>query len=195
MIASEFCTVLSRWAMTNTVRPSSARPCPLDNRFGAGIDRRLVASSSIITGGSATAALAMESSCRCPWDRLPVAGKGRIVALGQAGDEIMRARQLCRGNAFFVERVQPAVADVFHNCSGKQVGVLQDHAKTAAQIGLFNFVDVDSVVTDFAVRNVVKPVDQVGNRCLSRARGAHERDFLAGFGVEGYAVQDRLSGA
>src|SRR5699024_6767876 len=54
-------------------------------------------------------------------------------------------------------------------------------------------VDVDAVVADFAVGNIVKPVDEVGDRRLAGAGGADERNLLAGFRVERNIVQHRLA--
>ena len=43
---------------------------PFSMRASVRVSMEEVASSRIITGGSATAARAMASSCRWPWDRL-----------------------------------------------------------------------------------------------------------------------------
>ena len=63
-------TVDRRWAMTNTVRPSMRASMPCWIRASVRVSMEEVASSRIITGGSATAARAMASSWRWPWDRL-----------------------------------------------------------------------------------------------------------------------------
>ena len=52
------------------VRPSISRSIPFSIRASVRVSMELVASSRISTGGSATAARAMASSCRWPWDRL-----------------------------------------------------------------------------------------------------------------------------
>ena len=70
MMASAFFTVLSRCAMTNTVRPVISASMPRCTMASVRVSMELVASSRIITGGSATAARAMASSCLWPWDRL-----------------------------------------------------------------------------------------------------------------------------
>ena len=55
--------------MTNTVLPSINASIPLCTMASVRVSMEEVASSMIITGGSATAARAMEINCRCPWDR------------------------------------------------------------------------------------------------------------------------------
>ena len=68
MIASEFRTVESLCAMTNTVRPFIRLSIPFCTSASVLVSMEEVASSRIITGGSATAARAMEISCRWPWE-------------------------------------------------------------------------------------------------------------------------------
>ena len=74
----------------------------------------------------------------------------------------------------------------------KRFDVLQDDAERAAQVGLFDLVDVDAVVADLAVGNVVKAVDEVRDGRLARAGRADKGDLLARLGVDGDVVQDRL---
>ena len=54
----------------------------------------------------------------------PVAGEHGVVALRQAADEAVGVGQLGRGDALLVRGVQTAVADVFHNGAGEEVGIL-----------------------------------------------------------------------
>ena len=68
------------------------------------------------------------------------------------------------------------------------------HAQAAAEVGLFNLVDVDAVVPDFAVGNIVEPVNQVGDGGLARAGGAHKGNLLAGLSVQADVVQHQLVG-
>ena len=63
-------TVESRCAMTNTVRPAIRASIPRCTMASVRVSMELVASSIIMTGGSATAARAIASSCRWPWLRL-----------------------------------------------------------------------------------------------------------------------------
>ena len=63
-MTSEFLTVDRRCAMTNTVRPSISLSMPRWTMASVRVSMDEVASSRIMTGGSATAARAMEMSWR-----------------------------------------------------------------------------------------------------------------------------------
>ena len=52
-----------------------------------------------------------------------------VIAVRQAGDEIVRVGELCRRNAFLVRRIELAVADIVHDRAGKEVHVLQDNTE------------------------------------------------------------------
>ena len=52
------------------------------------------------------------------------------------------------------------------------------------------FLDINSVISDFSTVNIIKSIDQVSDRGLPGAGGAHESDFLPGFGIEGNIVED-----
>ena len=65
-MASALRTVESLCAMTKTVRPFIRLSMPFWTRASVLVSMELVASSRIMTGGSATAARAMEISWRCP---------------------------------------------------------------------------------------------------------------------------------
>ena len=86
--------------------------------------------------------------------------------------------------------VQPSVTYVVCYGPCKQVGILDDHGKAAAQIVLFNGPYVNAVIGYASLLYFVETVHQINNGGLSCAGGTYERDFLPGFGVEAYAVQD-----
>ena len=81
----------------------------------------------------------------------------------------MRTRKPCSPDTLFICRIQLAIADIFHDSAGKEHRILQNNAKRTAQIRFFYLVDINSVITDFAVRDIIKPVDQVCDRRLSGA--------------------------
>ena len=53
----------------------------------------------------------------------------RPVPFGEPRDKVVRARKFRRGDTFFVRRLQQAVTDIVHHRTGKQVGILQNHAQ------------------------------------------------------------------
>ena len=90
----------------------------LDNGLGVGVDgggglvqnhHRRVSHSGPGNGQQLPLALAQVGA---------VAGEGRVIALGQAGDEIVGAGQLGGGDALLVGGLQAAVADVVHHGAG-----------------------------------------------------------------------------
>jgi hypothetical protein len=95
-----------------------------------------------------------------------VSGEFRIIAIGQAGDKVVSIGQLCCGDTLFVSSIQFAIADVFHNRSRKEIGLLENNAERATKIALFDFVDVDTVITDLAVGNIIETIEKVGDGCF-----------------------------
>ena len=136
---------------------------------------------------------------RCPGDgdQLPltlgkagtVAGQLRIIALGQAGDEIVGIGQLCGLDAGFVGGGEVAITDIIHHRAGEEVGFLQYHAQGTAQVGFSDLIDIDAVVADFAVSDVVEAVDKVSDGGLAGTGSTHEGDLLARVGIQGHIAQ------
>ncbi len=60
------------------------------------------------------------------------------------------------------------------------------------QIIFADFIDIYAVIADFTVLNIVKTVDQVGDRCLAGAGASDERDFLSRCRIEIHVVQNRF---
>ena len=102
----------------------------------------------------------------------------------------MRTRKPCSPDTLFICRIQLAIADIFHDSAGKEHRILQNNAKRTAQIRFFYLVDINSVITDFAVRDIIKPVDQVCDRRLSGAGRAYKRHLLSGLCVQTDIMQD-----
>ena len=115
-----------------------------------------------------------------------------MIALGKPRNKVVRARKFGRGAALLIRGVEPAVADVLHDGAGKKICILQHHADGAAQVRLFDFVDVDAVIADFAVRNVVKTVQKVGDGGFTRARSAYKSHLLPRLCKKRYIVEHRL---
>ena len=83
-----------------------------------------------------------------------------VISLRQSFDETVRVGELGSRDDFFLCGVQFAVPDILFYRTGEQMCVLKDNAEGASEIGLFDLVDVDIVVTDLSVLNIVKAVDQ-----------------------------------
>ena len=96
-------------------------------------------------------------------------------------------------DAFLIGGIQPPIADVIHDGAGKEIDILKHHAKAAAQVTLFDFIDIDAVIADLAVGDIIKAVDEIGDGGLAGAGGPDKGDLLPRFGVEGDIMQDGLS--
>ena len=70
------------------------------------------------------------------------------------------------------------------------MGVLQDDSQGAPEVGLFDFIDIDAVIADFAILDVIKAVDQIGDGGFPRTSAAHKSDFLSRRGKELDVVQN-----
>ena len=79
MIQSLLRTVESLWAITKVVLPSISLSIPSCTSFSVRVSMELVASSRIRTGGSATAARAMERSCLWPWLKFAPFPRRRVL--------------------------------------------------------------------------------------------------------------------
>ncbi len=60
------------------------------------------------------------------------------------------------------------------------MGVLQHHAKAAAQITFADLAHINAVIGDGAGGDIIKAVDEVGDRGFARAGGTDEGDLLPG---------------
>ena len=118
-----------------------------------------------------------------------VAGEHRVVAAWQHTDKSVRVDKLRRGDTFLVRCVKPAVAQVLHNRSGKEVHILKNNAHGAAQVVLADIVYVDSVVGYRAAVYVIEMVDKICNGGFARSGCADEGDLLTGLGVERHVVE------
>lgn len=57
--------------------------------------------------------------------------------------------------------------------------ILQDNSQRTAEVILFNLCNVNSVVTDLAFLNIIKTIDQVGDRSLSGSCRAYKSKLLS----------------
>ena len=63
-------------------------------------------------------------------------------------DEEVRVGEFCRFQDVFMGGIQPAVADIFLDGPGEQMGILQDHAEGPAEVVFFDGLDIQPVVCD-----------------------------------------------
>ena len=68
--------------------------------------------------------------------------------------------------------------------------ILQYDPKRVTQVIFFDFADIDAIVADFSILNVIKTVDQVGNRCLSGSGTSDKGDLLTRSSKKIYIVEN-----
>ena len=117
-----------------------------------------------------------------------VAVKHGLITLGKPSDKGIRIGDAGCFLYFFIRCLQSAIADIIGNGPGKQVGILDYHGQGTAQILFADIPDIQAVVGDGAALDLIKTVDQVDNRRLSRACGAYKGYFLAGLCIQADAV-------
>src|SRR5204863_4148195 len=98
----------------------------------------------------------------------------RFIAVGEAGDEIMRVRKF-RGSAYFVAgSVRFAVSDVLPDGGMEQDVVLQHVADLIVKRSLFQLPQIESVDLHGSSIGIVKSSDQCGNRAFPGAVWTHQ---------------------
>lgn len=107
-----------------------------------------------------------------------VALQNRVIALWKPHDKGMGRCHLRRLNDLLVGGIKPSVADIFHDRSRKQVGILKHHSDVAAQLVPLNMADINAVDGDGPALDIVEAVDEVRDRRLSGSRGTYEGDLL-----------------
>lgn len=107
-----------------------------------------------------------------------VALQNRVIALWKPHDKGMGRCHLRCLNDLLVCGIKPSVADILHDRSRKQVGILKNHGDMAAQLVPLNMADINAVDSDGPTLDIVEAVDEVRDRRLSGSRGTHEGDLL-----------------
>ncbi len=105
---------------------------------------------------------------------------------------MVAASGACGGLHLGVGGVGAAVADVLADRAVEQPRVLQNHRELAAQLGAVPVANVHAVDLERARVHVIEALEQLDERGLARARGAHDGHGLAGQGRAGEVVDDRL---
>ena len=172
--------------MMKLVRPRISPIIPSWMCSSVRASTELVASSSTSRAGEASTARAMAISWRWPWLRLaPALGEHGVVAVGQALDAVVRARERRGAPHLLLGGVGPAVEDVVAHGAGEQPAVLQHDPEGAPEARPAVAPHVDAVHEDGARGDLVEPGEQVDDRGLARSRAPHDGRHAAGGRGEG----------
>ena len=120
---------------------------------------------------------------------------GRLEALRELAHEVARLGDLEGLPELLVRGVRVAVAQVARDRAAEEVGLLGHHADARPELLAIDLADVDAVDEHGAGGHVVEARQQVHERRLAAAGGAHDGRRLAGTRLEGDVAQDGLLGA
>lgn len=120
----------------------------------------------------------------------PVFADGRVVAVGQVGDEPVGLGGAGGGLDLLVGGVGPPVGDVGPDRVGEEEAVLRYEADGGAQRLQGQVAHVVAADADGAAGRVVEPGHQERDGGLAAAGRADDGDGLAGADGEGEAVED-----
>src|ERR1041385_1104644 len=95
-------------------------------------------------------------------------------------DELVRMRELCRGDELGVARGGATVTNVITDTTVQKGGILGHHRDLRAQALLRDVRDVLPVDQDAAAFQIEEAQQQIDQRGLARARAADQPDLLAG---------------
>jgi len=118
----------------------------------------------------------------------------RLVAVFQGADEVVHIGGVGSGDDFLVAGSGLAVADVVHDRSGEQPGVLQDHAEAVAQVVAREAAGVDAVHVDGAAVELIEAHQQLDDRGLAGPGRTDDGHLLPGADIGGEVVDDDLAG-
>ncbi|MCY1291635.1 hypothetical protein D9M70_408320 [compost metagenome] len=119
----------------------------------------------------------------------------RLVALGQAGDELVGMGRAGCCFHFGVTGLGTAVADVVLDAAEEQRRILRYQGKASAQVGGVELIQLRTFHQDGALLRVEEAQQQLEHRRLASPRRPHQGQGLAGTHVQADAVQGVHFGA
>ncbi len=165
----------------------------MDRRLGGVVDRRGgVVENQHPRGGEHRAGQrdALPLAAR---EREPALADQRVVALGQALDELRHLGRLRRGAHLLLGGVGAAVGDVGPDRVGEEEGVLEHHPEGRPQLRQAQLPHRHAAEAHPPVLRVVEAGEQLGDRRLARARRPDQRHGLPRLDVQGQPVEHRLA--
>ena len=100
--------------------------------------------------------------------------------------------RFCCCDHLFIRCVQSSVADIFHNGSGKQPGVLQHHSEHLTEIAAVEVPDIMSVNLDASAIYIIKTHQQLYDRRFSCTCRSYNGDLLTVMHICGKIIYNDL---
>ena len=118
--------------------------------------------------------------------------KYHLITARLLHDEIMDVSRFCCCDHLFICCVQSSVADIFHDGSGKQPGVLQHHSEHLTEIAAIEVPDIMSVNLDASAVYIIKTHQQLYDRRFSCACRSYNGDLLTVMHICGKIIYNDL---
>src|SRR5690606_8835841 len=115
---------------------------------------------------------------------------GGVIPLGQGLDERTDLSHGSRFTDILGAGTGAAILDVVTDGVVEQHGILRHHADGRAQTFLRDIAEVLAIDGDGAAGHIVKAIEQPGRGGLAGARGADDRNRLAGGHLEAHALEN-----
>ena len=107
--------------------------------------------------------------------------QNHVIASRLLHDKVVDMSSLCCCDHFLIGSIQPSIADVFHNGSGKQPGILKHHSKhfmKLASVEIFYIMAIYLNRTTVYIIETHKQLNHGGFSCTGRP---YNRNFLTIF--------------
>ena len=127
-------------------------------------------------------------------DVLGVVGNARVVALWERAHKVVDLRGAGRSLHLVARGALAAIGDVLGDRAVKEPRVLQHHTKVPPELAAVHLARVHTIERDAPAVDLVKAHEQVDERGLARARGAHDGDLLPRLGRKRNVAHERLVG-
>ena len=115
-----------------------------------------------------------------------------IVASGQRLDKPMYMSRLCRLDHFLIRGVKPPVADVLHDRTVEEPGVLEHHTEHLPQLAPVEIFYIVSIHFDGSAVYIVEAHQQFDHGRLSGSGRSHDGDLLPLFYLCREIIDDDL---
>ena len=99
-------------------------------------------------------------------------------------DKAVRTGELRSRNTFFIRRIQTTVADIIHNGTGKQYGILQNDTDMIPQTVNGNIPDILSAQQDFTTVNLIEAHEKIDDRCLAGTGCPDKGDLFSRLNIQ-----------
>ena len=107
-------------------------------------------------------------------------------------DKTVCISKLCGSYTFLIACIKITVADIIHNCSCKQINILQNYTNRTAEVAFLDFIYVNAIIANLTVCNIIKSIDKVCYSCFACTSCTNKSNLLSRLGIKCYVMQNYL---